>query len=70
MTIGTLTGEGAPVIGKNVFIGVRAILLGAITIGDNAKIGAGSVVLCDVPEYCTAAGNLCRIIKSEELKNE
>jgi len=49
-------GKRHPTLGKNVIVGVNAIVLGPITIGDNAKIGAGSVVLKDVPANATAVG--------------
>jgi len=51
-------------IGRNVFIGARAIVLKGIKIGDRAVIGAGSVVTRDVPEGAVAAGNPARIISS------
>ncbi len=54
------TGKGNedrhPKIGKNVLIGAGAKILGNITVGDGARIAAGSVVLKDVPERCTVAG--------------
>ena len=43
-------GEGLPVIGDNVVIGVRAMILGPIRIGNNVIIGVGAVVLKDVKE--------------------
>lgn len=43
-------------------IGARATLLGDITIGNNARIGAGAVVLQNVPDNCTAVGIPARII--------
>jgi serine O-acetyltransferase len=46
----------APVIGNNVDIGAGAKLLGRITVGDNAIIGANAVVLHDVPENSIAVG--------------
>lgn len=46
-----------PVVGKNVVIGAGAILLGDITIGDDAVIAAGSVVLESVPPSAMVAGN-------------
>ena len=59
----------SPVIESGVFIGAKAILLGPIRIGKNAKIGAGAVVLSDVPAGCTAVGNPAHIIdKQEELQ--
>lgn len=62
MTIGEVDSHDAPVIGKNVFIGARAMILGDIIIGDNVKIGAGAVVLRNVPHNCTAVGVPARII--------
>jgi acetyltransferase-like isoleucine patch superfamily enzyme len=44
-------------IGRNVFIGTRAIILKGVTIGDRAVIGAGAVVTKDVPADHIAAGN-------------
>jgi maltose O-acetyltransferase len=50
--------SGKPVrIGQNVWIGSGAILLPGITVGDDAIIGAGSVVTRDVPTGTTVAGN-------------
>ena len=48
--------NGIPHIGKNVFIGAGAVILGPIVIGDNARIGANSVVLTDVPANATVVG--------------
>jgi carbonic anhydrase/acetyltransferase-like protein (isoleucine patch superfamily) len=44
-------------IGREVFIGARAIVLKGVTIGDRAIIGAGAVVTRDVAANCVAAGN-------------
>lgn len=49
-------GKRHPTVGDNVIIGSGAKVLGAIFIGSNAKIGANSVVLKDVPEGATAVG--------------
>ena len=49
-------------IGNDVWIGTRVMLLGAITIGDGAIIGAGSVVTKDVPPYAVVAGNPARVL--------
>lgn len=58
------TGErGAPVIGNRVDIGAGAKLLGNITIGDDAVIGANAVVLCDVPAGALAVGIPARIVR-------
>jgi len=54
--------RGAPVIGNRVDIGAGAKLLGAITIGDDAVIGANAVVIKDVPAGALAVGIPARII--------
>jgi serine O-acetyltransferase len=46
----------APRIGRGVLLSTGATILGDLSIGDFAKIGAGSVVTCDVPAGCTAVG--------------
>lgn len=51
------------VIGKNVWITTRCIVLGGVTIGDNSIIGAGSVVTGDIPANCFAAGNPAKVVK-------
>ncbi len=45
-----------PRIGDGVMIGAGAKVLGHITVGEEARIAAGSVVLKDVPPHCTVAG--------------
>lgn len=52
--------DDCPVIGDRVDIGCSSVIIGRIKIGDDAKIGAGSVVLHDVPAGCTVAGNPAR----------
>lgn len=56
-------GKRHPTIGSGVTIGAGAKVLGPITIGDYCKIGAGAIVLKDVPPYCTVVGNPGRIVK-------
>ena len=51
-----------PTIGSNVVIGAGAILLGPIKIGKGARVGAGSVVVKDVPDNATAVGVPGRVI--------
>ena len=51
-------------IGKNVWIGSGVIILPGINIGDNAVIGAGSIVTKDVPKDMIAVGNPAKVIKS------
>jgi len=52
-----------PVIGNDVFIGAGAMVVGAVTVGDGARIGANAVVLCDVPAGSTAVGVPARIVQ-------
>jgi serine O-acetyltransferase len=52
-----------PTVGNNVVIGAGAIALGAITIGDGAKIGSGSVVVKPVPPGATVVGVPGRIVE-------
>jgi maltose O-acetyltransferase len=55
--------SGVPVtIGRNCWIGGGAIILPGITIGDDAIVGAGSVVTRDVPAGATVAGNPARLL--------
>jgi serine O-acetyltransferase len=56
VTIGQLAAGGVPAVGNKVYIGAGAKILGPISIGDNARIGANSVVLSDVPAGRTAVG--------------
>ncbi len=56
-------GKRHPTIGNGVTIGAGAKVLGPITIGDHSKIGAGAIVLKNVPPYCTVVGNPGRIVR-------
>ena len=57
----------APVrIGRRVFVGARSIVLPGVTIGDDAIVGAGSVVTQDVAPGTVVAGNPARAITSTE----
>ncbi len=54
----------APVtIGRNVWIGGGTKILPGVTIGDNSTIGAGSVVVHDIPANVVAVGNPCKVVK-------
>nr|WP_300663680.1 serine O-acetyltransferase EpsC [uncultured Acetatifactor sp.] len=56
-------GKRHPTIGSNVMISAGAKVLGSFTIGDNSKIGAGSVVLSEVPPCSTVVGVPGRVVK-------
>ena len=51
-------------IGKNVWIGSNSTILPGVTIGDNAVIGAGSIVTKDIPADMIAVGNPAKVIRS------
>lgn len=55
--------NGRPVIGNNVNLGANVVIIGNIHIGDNVIVGAGSVVVKDIPDNCIVAGNPARIIR-------
>ncbi len=59
-------GKRHPTIKSNVVVGSGAKVLGNITIGKNSKIGANSVVVCDVPKNSTAVGVPAKIIKRDD----
>jgi len=58
-------GDRRPIVGDDVFIGAGAKILGPVTIGDGARIGANAVVVCDVPAGATAVGVPARIRSGE-----
>ncbi len=64
----TKKGKRHPTIGNNVVIGAGAKVLGPITIGDNCKIGANSVVIKDVPPNSTVVGIPGKIVRREGIK--
>jgi maltose O-acetyltransferase len=58
-------------VGNNVWIGGAVTILPGVTIGDNVTIGAGSVVVRDIPSNCVAVGNPCKVVrKLDNLNNE
>ena len=61
---GKQRGKRHPTLGNHVVVGTGAKILGAITIGDQVKIGANSVVLKSVPPHATVVGVPGRIIRS------
>ena len=52
-------------VGERCFIGINAIILPGVTIGDEVIVGAGSVVTKDVPSNCIVAGNPAKVIRSD-----
>ena len=60
-------GKRHPTVGNNVMISAGAKVLGSFTIGDNSKIGAGSVVLEEVPPNSTVVGVPGRVVKRNNM---
>ena len=60
---GKQTGKRHPTVGENCVISAGAKVLGNITVGDGAKIGAGAVVIKDVPPKATVVGVPARVVK-------
>lgn len=65
---GKESGKRHPTIGNNVLIAAGAKVLGPFSIGDYSKVGAGSVVLKEVPPNCTVVGVPGRIVIKENQK--
>ena len=65
---GDFSGQNAPVIGDNVNIGANVCIIGNIHVGNNVDIGAGTVVVKDVPDDAIVVGNPSRIIRIKDDK--
>lgn len=65
---GKAHGKRHPTLGRNVVIGAGAKILGAIHIGANTRVGAGSVVLRDVGQNCTVVGIPGRVIHQSGVR--
>lgn len=61
-------GKRHPTIGNNVMISAGAKILGSFTVGENSKIGAGSVVLSEIPPNSTVVGVPGRVVKRDNVK--
>ena len=61
-------GKRHPTLEDNVMVSAGAKVIGSFTIGENSKIGAGSVVLEEVPPNCTVVGVPGRIVKMDNKK--
>ncbi|WP_308779740.1 acyltransferase [uncultured Clostridium sp.] len=58
------------VIDDDVWIATNCVIVGNVNIGKGAVIGANSVVTKDIPEYCVAVGNPCKIIKKYDVTTQ
>jgi serine O-acetyltransferase len=61
-------GKRHPTIGDNVMISAGAKVIGSFTVGENSKIGAGSVVLSEVPPNSTVVGVPGRVVKRDNVR--
>ena len=61
-------GKRHPTIGNNVMISAGAKVIGSFTVGENSKIGAGSVVLSEVPPNSTVVGVPGRVVKRDNKR--
>lgn len=57
-------GKRHPTVGAGAVIGAGAKVLGPIIIGENVKVGAGAIVLKNVPDGCTVVGNPGRVVRT------
>lgn len=62
------TGKRHPTIADDVVIGAGAKVLGPFTVGKGSKVGAGSIVLKEVPPNCTVVGNPGRIVRKGSVR--
>jgi serine O-acetyltransferase len=65
VTIGA-EGRQSPVLGDRVFLGAGAKIVGPITMGDDVRIGANAVVVCDIPSGATAVGIPAKVVRVRE----
>ena len=59
-------GKRHPTLGNNVVVGSGAKVLGPFRVGDHSKIGAGAIVLKEVPPHCTVVGNPGRVVRMND----
>ncbi|MEN6617558.1 MAG: DapH/DapD/GlmU-related protein [Syntrophorhabdus sp.] len=69
MDQGITTHNDRVFIGDGTWIGTNSVIVGNVTIGRNSVIGANSIVNRDIPDYCVAAGNPCRIRKIFDIQS-
>ncbi len=65
VTIGAERNQ-SPVLGSDIFIGAGAKIIGALSIGDGARIGANAVVLSDVAPRTTVVGIPARVVRTRQ----
>lgn len=68
MDQGTVQENNNVVIGDDSFIGINAVIIGKVNIGQHCVIGANSVVTKNIPDYCVAAGCPAKVVKRYDLE--
>ncbi len=68
VTIGADRGT-SPVLGNDIFIGAGAKILGPVTIGDGARVGANAVVVKDVPAWSTVVGVPAKVVRQRSAED-
>jgi len=66
VTIGMIGDGEVPRIGNRVYVGAGAKIIGKLTVGDGARIGANAVVVKDVPANCTAVGVPAQVMQQKD----
>ena len=62
--------RNSPVIGNDVFIGAGAKVIGSVTVGDGARVGANAVVVHDVPPHSTVVGIPARVVRQRNANGQ
>ena len=70
VTVGMIDGGEIPTLGNDVYVGAGAKIIGRLTVGNGARIGANAVVLTDVPAGATAVGVPARVIQSKKTRSK
>jgi serine O-acetyltransferase len=68
VTIGAERNQ-SPTLGSDIFVGAGAKILGAVSIGDGARIGANAVVVDDVPPHATVVGIPARVVQTRQAED-
>lgn len=55
-------------IGDESWIGINSVIMGNVTIGRHCVVGANSVVIEDIPDYCVAVGNPAKVVKMYDMR--
>ena len=65
---GITTHSDRVTIGDETWIGINAVIMGNVSVGKHCVVGANSVVIRDLPDYCVAVGNPAKVVKALDKK--